>query len=319
MNVKEILQFIKTTFENITIGAVKTLKDHEYVVKLKSNRVEITNPLKLPKVFKTKEINPINNKQDIENQTKQLVKFLENQIDKLEKAMLDISKKDSVKITNLKDIPEAPKEIKVVNPQRVVSISNFFEIQKEIGKLKKAVEALKLDPKIIIPDIKIPNIRIPAIKQPEIKNEIILDKLEKLIGINPKEYVPVRLSDGEKFYEALKEIETIVSGGGGGKYAFQDTKGERTYGLTNILRQLMVVSEDRWGLNNSEKVGSITYTGEEDVDGNWIVRRITKAGSSISMAYATKKNNSNINTYTYAWGHRASLVYGRFSVAFKLD
>lgn len=320
MNIKQVLQFIRTTLENNLVAAVRALQSHIYTVKLQSNKVEVTNPTKLPDTFKVREVSPINNRRDIEKQTTELVRALTDQVTKVNTELKKLAPKNEIKINNLKDIPKAPTTVKVANPQKTVSINNWYMIAKEIGKLQKAVEALKLDPKIIVPDIKVPDIYVPEIKQPEIKNKIILDKLEKLKSTNPKEYVPVRLTDGEKFYRAIEELTQTISGGGGGRYAFQTADGTRTYGLVNILRQLMVVQEERWGLNNSARTDNITYTGEEDVDGNWIVRRVEKDGSSVEMSYATKKNNPDISDYDEAWAARVSgLQYDRFSVAFALE
>lgn len=318
MSIKEILQFIKETFENSLIALVKSIKSHIFTVKLDSNKVEIVNPFKLPKVVLTKEVNPINNKADIEKQTKELIVVLTKQINKINETLLKLAPKSKVEVSNLKDIPKPAETVRILNPQKSVSVTNFYEIQKELGKLKKAIESLKLDPKIVIPEIKVPPVYVPEIKQPPIKNEIVLDKLEKLISKDPKKYVPVRLSDGEKFYEALKEIEQVVSSSGGGRYAFQDTAGERTYGLVNLLRQLMVVSEERWGVNDTEKIGNTIYSGEEDVDGNWIVRKQVKTTGKTNITYATIKNNPTINNYQSAWEDKTELTFSSFSIAFAL-
>lgn len=318
MNIKQILEFIKKTLENNALAVVRSLKAHIFTVRLLSNKVEVTNPFKLPSIVRVRETNPYTATKDIQKQTDEYKKALVEQIKKVNLELAKLKPYSEVTITNLKEIKPL-ESIRIKNPQRTVSINNFYEIQKELGKIQKSIKELKLDPKIIVPDVIVPEIKIPDIKQPEIKNNILLDQLEKLIGTNPKKYVPVRLTDGEKFYEALSELVETVSGGGGGKYAFQDTTGERTYGLVNTLRQLIVVNEERWGLNNSEKVGTTTYTGEEDVDGNWIVRKIVKTGSNIQMSYATIKNNPAITDYQDAWDDRATLEYGRFSVAFSLE
>jgi hypothetical protein len=130
--------------------------------------------------------------------------------------------------------------------------------------------------------------------------------------------------DYQKLAETIgKEIAamTVSTGGGGsgGKYAFQDTQGNRGYGLTNILRQLSVVQEERWGINDTFKSGTITYSGEEDVDGNWIVRKITKGTGTVNMAYATVKNNPLVTNYTDAWDNRVTLTFNSYSIAFALE
>jgi len=319
MNLKEILTFIKLTLENNVISAVKALKSHIYTVKLESSKVEVTNPTKLPKVFPVKEINPKNyDKQlrELSNSVKtniaKLSSELLKQLSSLEKVLKPYYE---VKINNLKEIAPFGK-VQVTNPQKSVSITNLFELQKEIGKLKKAVESLKLDPKIVLPEFPVPQVNVPVQKTPIVN--VDLSKLEEILGIlsnDPKNPIAVRLSDGTSFYEALKEINTTLSAGGG-KYAYKNSEGEGLSGLVDENRHVMISGEDRWGLNNTEKVGNTTYMGQEDSQGNWLITKIVKSGSSVAMSYATHLNNDTINVYIYAWSHKVDLEFDRYSLAF---
>src|SRR5690606_15503234 len=152
MTIKEILEFIKVTLENNVIAGVKSIKEHIFTVKLQSNKVEVTNQKEFPKVQKTQEVKPIPVEKITQKQTKDIVSSLEKQVKILQKEIKNIKTYDKVQVTNLKDVP-LQTEVKVKNPQKTVSVKNFYEIQKELGKIQKAIEKLKLDPTITVPDV----------------------------------------------------------------------------------------------------------------------------------------------------------------------
>lgn len=319
MEIKQILEFFKRTLENNVVAAVRALKEHRYTVKFDSNKVEVTNPTQLPKVFPVKETNPINYDKQLRNISEttkssivQLAKDLEKRLASIEKSLRPLQK---IEVTNIKDVPIA-KKIEIANPQRTVSVLNLFEIAKEVGKVRKSVEALKLNPTITVPNVIVPPIKIPEVKVPETKVVIDLTKLEELMALlsaDPKNPLAVRLSDGEKFYDAIFEA---VSGGSSRSYAYQDSAGERTYGLVDGKRNVRVSQEDRWGLNHTQKVGNTTYLGQEDADGFWHLTKVVKTTGSVAMTYATEINNESIANYTDAWDNRLTLDYDLYSIAF---
>jgi hypothetical protein len=317
MNIKEILQFLKVTIENNFIALAQSLKAHTYTARLESNKVEVTNPLVLPKVIQVEEIKQVDNKKTIEEQTSKYIKALNAEVSRLNKTLLTLSPHKTVEVTNLKDIPKPLSAIKVSNPQKSISVNNFYELQTSIGKLQKAVEALKLDPKIVVPDIKVPDVYVPEIKIPTIKNEVNLDKLEKLIGDDAKKYVPVRLTDGKKFYQALEELNQTISGGGSRSYAYQDGAGDHTYALVNTHRQAEVVTAT-FELNNIDKTSTtgVRYLCAENKFGEWFFTKIDNSGSNPEFGYASIINNPTYLTYTLAYADRTILTYDNYSQVF---
>ncbi len=58
-----------------------------------------------------------------------------------------------------------------------------------------------------------------------------------------------------------------------------------------------------------EPNNSTTYFGKENLDGTWLVSRITEAGKTSTLTYANLSNNGGIASLTLAWADRAILVY----------
>jgi hypothetical protein len=72
----------------------------------------------------------------------------------------------------------------------------------------------------------------------------------------------------------------------------------------------------KYGTNDIEQPSStITYIGQEDSDGNWVIKKLDTS-SGTSFRYATAVNNPSITSYSDAWTNRATLTYGTFSQAF---
>lgn len=129
--------------------------------------------------------------------------------------------------------------MKIENLQNVLSqmVSMYDHILSQIN-LCPNITVEQEGPEIQIPEIKIPEIRLPDITVPEAKvtvnNEFDVERIInaltplKNLSRNPTSPIAVRLSDGKKFIEALKqatqEISSaadkmggiVFSGGGGG-------------------------------------------------------------------------------------------------------
>lgn len=214
-----------------------------------------------------------------------------------------------INVGNFPKFPAFPTELKVSNPP------DLKPTNEALAHIEKAISKLRLDPQISVPAPE--HIIVPAPSVSVTQKEVDSDKLAKALAeVMPK-------IDYKKLAEAIaEEIGSMVvtssgSGGGGGssKPSFRGVEGGPDQALINRLRQVMTVNEDRWGLNNSFKSGNNTYTGEEDVDGNWIVRKINKNGNLITMSYATRKNNDTYTEYQAAWDDRLTLTYGRYQEA----
>jgi len=242
------------------------------------SKTAIKNPTKLPDTFKVKELNPVDNKKDIELQTKLLTKTLNDKFAELNNLIKTLSPKSEIIVSNLDEIESPSNEVVIKNPVKAVSITNFYEIQKEIGKLHKIVQSLKLDPKIIVPEIKLPEIVIP-----QSKAEVILDRRETLISDDPKKSVPVRLTDGKKFYEALEELSVR---GSGSSHVFSNSEGVKQQALVNEQRNVQVDVMTISALAQKITIsGSITYIalaspGTSQVSAKWQVKKIDESDSN---------------------------------------
>ena len=70
----------------------------------------------------------------------------------------------------------------------------------------------------------------------------------------------------------------------------------------------------RFGLNEIEEVGVITYFGKSDSEGNWLIMKIDETSGTV-FSYAAIKNNSGVSTYSTAWTNRATITYGTYGEA----
>jgi hypothetical protein len=73
----------------------------------------------------------------------------------------------------------------------------------------------------------------------------------------------------------------------------------------------------RFGTNAIDEAdASTTYIGKEDVDGVWLIQKISVSGTVTTYTFATITNNSGVTSYSSAWTDRASLTYGTYAEAF---
>lgn len=79
-------------------------------------------------------------------------------------------------------------------------------------------------------------------------------------------------------------------------------------GLTKVIEAFEVNDVE-------EATSTITYIGQQSVDGQWFIQKIDES-TGITLQHATKKNNSAVSSYSDAWTNRASLSYGDVIEAF---
>jgi len=320
MDTKTLLTWLKQTIEGNVKAAVMALKQNIFTVKLDSNKVEVTNPFKLPDIVSVKVSNP---NKDYQTDIKSIKLLLTESFKRMNGAILSIKPSGSTRVNNFKElvIPVPPKEVKITNPQKEVTLLNIGLLTKELGNIKSVLNKLpKVYPQapksVTVDNFKELNTALEkmTLLLKEIGKETKVSNIKdfNITGTDAEKYVPVRLSDGKKFYKALEELSIGTTK----NYAFSDSQGVKQHALVNENRQQLAINEDRWGLNNTETTGDTTYIGSEDADGNYLIKKIVDSDSLITMTYATKKNNSTITTYTYAWSHRTSISYARYSLAF---
>lgn len=273
------------------------------------------------------------------------------------------------------DVPTIPK-IEVINPNTItglsfpevqkVEVTNqteakdiiFPEVQKveltnppvqpEVQKVE-VINAQDQKP-VVFPDIQ----RVEVINTPEQK-EIVFPNVQKVELINPakeinipvgkgnspktadpEEYVPVRLTDGKKFYRALEDAYVAASASsdklvhltdGNQKTQIVDSGGEQvtvtggkldvnasidTTGLATSANQNPA---DAYTTNDiDEATTTVTYIGMETSSGSWYVKKIDTT-TDTSFGHATITNNASYLTYTTAWAARTLLTYNNFKDA----
>lgn len=277
MKIQEILNYISRTLETVSSVSVRAIKSHTFSVNVKNHK----------KVQEVKGTVIVGNQKHLENEIKSLKKGL----DSLTRLIDGKKYPETIKISNVSDFPKPiepkeviiPETVTISNPQTKIEITNIKEIEKYIAKLEKTVKAIKLDPKI---DVK-PQITV----EPTKVNipEIIIPESEKLLSDNPKQYIPVRLTDGEEFYNAISNI------------------------IGGIKRSLNEVKFSDYEVNKIFDIGTTTYFFLETKTASWCVKRINEDNE---FEYATIVNNPTVITYESATTEYDSLVYGRFSEAF---
>lgn len=303
---------IINAIQNTGIGSVRALKEHTYTAKIDN----------FPKVQEVKGAIVVGNQKNIEKEVRSNRGVLSNIL----KAIKSIRFPTEIKVTNFPNPPKFPTEFRVNNfPKypdfpKEIKISNPPDLDFLNGKIDEvtgAIGKIKLNPKINVEAPKPERVIVPPAQVNVQRTEIDYQKLSQAIASQIPEI------DYQKLAQVLGEemVGRIVStgSGGGGKWSYKFSDGSGGSAFINKLRQISAVQEDRWGLNHTFKTGQTTYTGEEDVDGNWIIRKIVKAGKLLTMTYATIKNNPSVTNYDDAWDNKDSLVYSRYLGAFELE
>lgn len=232
-----------TTISNAAVASVKALKKNRYDVTVKNPVTKMTvagtvivgNQKNLESLLKN---NNLQNKKWFSDEAKRIVKVQE------------VNPVKELKVTNLRDIDlslvemrlqeandylrklptELPTEFQITN-QPLVELNDIVDELKDVAR---EIKKLKLDPKITVqptPVTVTPPVA-PTVNVKETKIDYAAfgkEMLNVLYGRKPKEHLNVRLTDGTKFYEAMKEMVTISSGGTG-NYAYKSMAGERTHG-----------------------------------------------------------------------------------------
>ena len=315
--IQQIVKNIQDTITNTVIGSSRSLMGHTFKVKT----------INFPKIQKINGIVTVSNQKRVEKELKTNGVTLKT----IFKWLKSFKLPKEIKVSNFPNFPKHipyPTKMEVSNfptpvePIKNIRVSNqptkeIKDLSKLLKAVEKAVKGLKLDPTIKVQAPRAEKVIVPAPQVSVTQQEIDYEKLASLIPI-------AETLDIDKLSESIaKEIAasmvTVGGGGSGGKYAFRDSNGKPSHGIVNDLHQQSTVVEDRWGLNNTNKAGNITYTGQEDIDGNWIIRKITKTGSNIAMSYATEINNASVTTYTDAWNDRTTMTYDLYKVAFNRD
>ena len=303
MTLKEAVSLVKTSLENTAIATVKSLKSHVFKVDIGKKEFAITNwPKKQVVEGKVAVV-------DLEKLEKQLVQIAEWQ-KTLEKSLRDLSAKDTVKVANFPEFPsfpEFPTSTKLAGEVKISSDS-FSSLLVAIEGLSKLVAKLPTRyPEVKIPPF--PKVEIPPFpKIPEPLSEVSVKNLERLISKDPQRYVPVRLSDGKRFYQAIEELTVSASR----SQAFSDSQGVKQQALVDEDRHVQVdvltmpqVADIQHEYMGKKTSGDYEYFGFKENGGtSWKIMRKNNTDDS-AWAYAYGKSG-----WTTAWADPTILVYG---------
>lgn len=190
----DIRVFFKTTVENTAKAVVSALKKGLFSVEVKN----------LPKVTE------ISGKVNVLN-----LKEIEISYQKIREMFDDLKKNlpTTVKVENFPEFPEFPSfpepekfpdkiktevtnEITVKEFKQLVGLT--ANISKKLDSFPKKFPEFPTFPEF--PKIPAPIVKVEGKDFP---TEIEISNLETLISKNPKAYIPVRLTDGEDFYESM--------------------------------------------------------------------------------------------------------------------
>lgn len=313
-NLVKIVQSVIDSFTQVAVAHLSGLKKFLQTTTLK---VQVQNPAKKVEVMgevKVSNMPPL----------LKAIGGIPLAINALKKAVIA---NKTVMVSNLKDLkfPEFPKKIEISNPQKEVKITNMKEFTDAVEKIAEFLAKVKYDPRIEVKptpiNIKAPVVNVPApvVNVPKQEPPVVnvekpdLSDIKKLLKFfedtNAKNPLAVQLSDGKKYYKALEKMAEIYAGSSFS--AFQDESGADARALVNSRHELVTVSSDAWGTNDSDQVDETnSYVGEENLDGSWRIKKVSVSGNVTSTRYATKKNNPSVESYADAWTDRASLTYG---------
>ena len=144
-------------------------------------------------------------------------------------------------------------------------IEGLGDIKKEIGTLSKQIDSFKKA-----------QVQVPVQRAGK--------------KTDPSEYVPVRLTDGKRFYRAIEEMATAMSA-----QVLPITDGAL---VTSSVDPLV-----KYKTTDLDTTSATKYVGYTDVDGNWFIKEIT--ATTIRFVKGT-------SSYTTNWTNRASLTFDYF-------
>lgn len=252
----ELVNHVISSIKTIVAVAVKSLKSHVYKVSL-DKPIEVTVPF--PKTQKIEGKVSLAEQKSLEQKIVLFAQLVESKLNELSNEIKSIPRTVSVdNFPTLKEIkiptPQFPSSMEIKNPVDKVTVSNLSELTKLLEKIAS--------------------------------KEIILPEQEELTGSDPKKYVPVRLTDGKEFYEAISHI---VGG----------MKRPQTIANIDPLGTFQISDEDSGGTTK--------YYGFVDQDERWYILKTT------ATAYRYAVGNGG---YEAAWTARADQTYKYFHEVF---
>lgn len=224
MTIIEILNYLNTSIKTGFSDAVKSIKESNLkVVFPKVQKIDGRVDVKFPNIQKVDVKFPENQKVTVLNQVS-----LREVLAKL----LEIKNSLSDKGVEVKNFPKFPEKIAITNFPDEKEF-DFSSLEKKLDSLNESIKKLPTK----FPDFpKIPEVKIPTPKEIVFPKSFKVDNIENLKSDSPKDYVPVRLTDGKEFYKAIEEFYQQVSS----NVTFTNSVNQKTSALVDEDRHVQV-------------------------------------------------------------------------------
>jgi hypothetical protein len=205
--VKDIVSSVINTIEQTAIASVRSIKAHVFSTKI----------INFPKTQEVKGTVVVGNQKNVEKQLQKI----ERPLPSILEAIKAIAFPKSFEVSNFPKYPEPPRSVEVSNfppplQLKEIRVSNqpteeLQGIQEQMGKVEKAVKALKLDPTINVQAPKPERVVVPPAQVTLNEKEIDYEKLSIAIADKMPEGI-----DYKKIADAIgkKLAEGLVSLGG---------------------------------------------------------------------------------------------------------
>lgn len=313
MPYKTILQFVQSVIDSVQNTGIYIVKNLQQL-QGKTYNVKVINPQEKVTVAGKVEVDQTKVIAQVRNTTS-AIRTLRETV----KTLKEVSVKNFPVYPKFPEI-KFPTTIGINNLPKETKISNFEELSTQFVKITNAIERLKIVPKV---EVKSPTVTVkaPIVNIPEQPKPIVnvlppdLSKLTEIIeffnSLGVKNPLPVRLSDGKRFYTALEKMAEIYAGSSFS--AFQDNQGNDSRAMINRDHNIQVVSTDTWITSEVYTSGEYSYVCQETRDGEWRILRIISTAEYTPMRFATPVNNPTITSYGQAIADYANLEYGRIS------
>jgi hypothetical protein len=311
--IKEIVTQIINAIQNTGVALGKSINQ---TLQTKTFPVEVKNPVKDVSVKgEVKVTNLV-----LLNETNLLLK-------KLKDVVISYKAPTTIEVKNFPKYPEFPKfptKMEVTNIPNISFEKDLNVVVTALGEIKKKISDLKLDPKIQVdaPIVPAPIVNVPSQKPPVVNVEKPdMTPIKELVEFwqslteSAKKSISVRLTDGTKFYKAVDKMVEIATSRNASP--FVSSTGDEIRARVNDRGQLETTTTEIWGTNNYFSNAGTEYLGQEDVNGNWVIKKVVTDGNEKIHTYATNTNNASV-IYEDAWENKTTLVYSQYYSAFNI-
>jgi hypothetical protein len=278
-------------------------------------------------------LNQVKEKKDLER-AEAKHKETNDKLDSLNESIKNLGLKE-----NISDILDEIKNIKVEVPTVEVNSPDIIIPEIKVPDINVEVPEIKI-PEIKVPEVKV-NVEAPIVnvnnpeeikvKEPTWISKIFTPIVEAIknkvippvvFPKNANEAIPVRLSNGKKFYEILSNIGTQI----GGAVDTSDLATEAKQ--DNIITAIENIEIDTSDLATEDTLktlqsvfdgyqiyaysddGTTLYAIYQNTSGAWIIKKLINATGIVTYS----KGSSDAST---AWTNKASQTYADFATTFQ--